>query len=834
MSRLPFVLSFLVSASTFAAPASVDFNRDVQPILSENCYQCHGPDKANRKGDLRLDVEKDAKAKHDDVTPVIPKHSADSDVIRRILTKDADDLMPPPKSHKKLTTAQIDVLKRWIDEGAVWGVHWAFLPVKKPAVPPVQGAGQNPIDGFVRARLEKEKLPPAPEADRETLIRRVTLDLIGLPPTPQEVDAYLKDSSPQAYEHVVDRLLDSPRYGERWAWDWLDAARYSDTNGYQGDPERTMWPWRDWVVKAFNDNMPFDQFTVWQMAGDLLPNTSTEQKLATGFNRNHMMNGEGGRIAEESRVENVMDRVETTSTLWLGLTMGCSKCHDHKFDPMTMRDYYALYDFFNQTSETGAGRGGQSPPNMDLSTPQERDRSKEAQAKVEKIGKEVEAFELKKFPRPEGKSLKESDAEKLPGNLPKYIAETEPAKRGVDALLEAENYFKDKDEAYTKVLQRLMKAVRQRDGAAKAVTRVMIMDTVPQRRDTFMLVKGAYDKPTETKVTANVPGMLPALKLATTPGPAPAIPTRLELARWLVARENPLTSRVTVNRYWQAFFGIGIVKTTEDFGVQGEKPSHPELLDWLAAEFMDSGWNVKALHRLIVTSATYRQSSKVTPQLFERDPENRLLSRGARFRMPSWMIRDVALAASGLMEDQRGGPSVKPYQPEGIWEEATFGKIKYTQDHGPALYRRSLYTFWRRIVGPTMFFDNASRQYCAVRTLRTNTPLHALTTLNDVQYVEAARAMAQRVMLADSDDKARLDDAFRLALARHPKAQESSILLQRLEYLKTQFHEDKDSAAKLLTVGESKRDEKLPAPDHAAWTALCELILNLDEAITKE
>lgn len=824
------LLSFSSTTMAFAA-GTVDFARDVEPILSENCYQCHGPDKANRKGDLRLDVEKEAKSKHDDVTPIIPKHSADSDIIRRIVTKEADDLMPPPKSHKKLTAAQIGTLQRWIDEGAVWGVHWAFVPVKRPEVPQLATPGakvHNPIDAFIQARLEKERLKPSPEADKETLIRRVTLDLVGLPPTPQDVDAFLQDHSPQAYEHVVDRLLDSPRYGERWAWEWLDAARYSDTNGYQGDPERTMWPWRDWVVKALNENMPFDQFTVWQMAGDLLPSATPEQKLATGFNRNHMMNGEGGRIAEESRVENVMDRVETTSTVWLALTMGCSKCHDHKFDPVTMRDYYALYDFFNQTSETGAGRGGQAPPNMDLSTPGERDRSKAAQEKVEKVAKEVEAFELKKFPRAEGKSLKESDAEKLPGNLPRYIAETEPAKRGVDALLEAVNYFKEKDAEYAQVLQRLLKTVRSRDGASKGVTRVMIMDTLPQRRDTFMLVKGAYDKPTDQKVTANVPAVLPPL-------PAPAVvPTRLDLARWLVARENPLTSRVTVNRYWQSFFGTGLVKTTEDFGVQGEKPSHPELLDWLAAEFMDSGWNVKALHRLIVMSAAYRQSSKVTPALYERDPENRLLSRGARFRMPSWMIRDTALFSSGLMEGQTGGPSVKPYQPEGIWEEATFGKISYQQDHGPALYRRSLYTFWRRIVGPTMFFDNASRQYCAVRTLRTNTPLHALTTLNDVQYVEAARALAQRVLLANSDDKARLDHAFRLVLARHPKSEESAVLLQRLDYLKLQFDDDKSAATKLLAMGESKRDEKLSATEHASWTALCELLLNLDEAITKE
>jgi hypothetical protein len=832
MSRFLVALSLLACSGALCAAGKVDFNRDVQPILSENCYQCHGPDKDKRKGELRLDQEKDAKAKHDDVTPVVPGNSSDSDLVRRILTKDADDLMPPAKSHKKLTAAQIDTLKRWIDEGAVWGQYWAFVPVTKPAVPAVQDPAwkvRNPIDSFVLSRLEKENLKPSPEASNETLIRRVTLDLTGLPPTPKEIDAYLNDPSPQAYEHAVDRLLDSPAYGERWCWDWLDAARYSDTNGYQGDPERTMWPWRDWVVKAINANLPFDKFTVWQLAGDLLPEATSEQKLATGFNRNHMINGEGGRIAEETRVENVMDRVETTSTVWLGLTMGCTKCHDHKFDPLTMRDYYGLYDFFNQTSETGAGRGGQTPPVLDMSTPTELERSKTAQKKVEKVAGEVVEFENKKFPHPEGKTLKDTDAAKLPGNLPNYIANTEPKKRGVDALLEAVNYFKGKDDEYAKVLERLLKSVRERDGASKSITRVMVMDTLPKPRDTFMLVKSAYDKPTDQKVTANVPGTLPGLKAE-----ANKVPTRLDLARWIVARENPLTSRVTVNRFWQAFFGVGIVKTVEDFGVQGEKPTHPQLLDWLAAEFMDSGWDVKALHRLIVTSATYRQSSKVTPELYERDPENRLMARGARFRMPSWMLRDVALASSGLLSEKEGGPSVKPYQPEGIWEEATFGKINYKQDHSDALYRRSLYTFWRRIVGPTMFFDNASRQTCSVRSYRTNTPLHALTTLNDEQYVEAARALAQRVLLADPSDAVRLDTVYRLTLARHPKPAEASILSQRVEYLKTQFREDKEAAAKLLAVGESKPDPKLDPVELAAWTALCQLVLNLDEAVTRE
>jgi Protein of unknown function (DUF1553)/Protein of unknown function (DUF1549)/Planctomycete cytochrome C len=824
------ILAFLLTFSPIAhAAAKVDFNRDVQPILSDYCFNCHGPDKANRKGDLRLDVEKEAKMKHDDVTPIIPRHSADSEIIKRIITTESDDVMPPMKSKKKLTAQQIQTLRQWIDEGAAWGVHWAFVPPVKPLAPKLQNPNynlQNDIDVFVLSRLEQEGLTPSPEADKTTLIRRVTLDLTGLPPTVEDVEAFLADHSPLAYEKVVDRLLSSPRYGERWCWDWLDASRYSDTNGYQGDPERTMWPWRDWVTKAINANMPYDQFTIWQLAGDLLPEATTEQKVATGFNRNHMMNGEGGRIAEETRVENVMDRVETTSTVWLGLTMGCSKCHDHKFDPLTMRDYYGLYDFFNQTSETGQGRGGQAPPALDLSTPAELERTKEAQMKVEAIAAEVDAFELKKFPRPEGKTLADSDAAKLPGNLPATLAKVEPVKRGVDGLLEAIGYFKDHDKAYVAVLEKLLKAVRAKTAAANGVTRVMVMDTLPKPRETFMLVKGAYDKPTTDKATANAPAVLPKLTSQN--------PTRLDLAKWLVSREHPLTARVTVNRCWQAFFGTGIVKTVEDFGVQGEKPSNQALLDWLAVEFMEHGWNMKALHKLIVMSATYRQSSKVTPQLHERDPENRLLARGPRFRMPSWMIRDVALSAAGLCSPLIGGPAVQPYQPEGIWEEATFGKKSYKQDHGEALYRRSLYTFWRRIVGPTMFFDNASRQTCYVRAIRTNTPLHALTTMNDDQFVEAARALAQRVMQHVKGDDERMDHLFQLVLSRHVKPDEKTILLQRLEYLKTQFREDKESAAKLRAVGESNHDGTLDANDHAAWTALCQLVLNLDEAITKE
>jgi hypothetical protein len=835
MIRSVFVV---LSLSSALGAATLDFSRDIQPLLSENCYHCHGQDANERKGDLRLDVEKDAKA----AKAVVAGKSHESSLIERIFSTDPDEVMPTPKSNRKLTEAQKQLLKQWIDEGAKWGKHWAFERIERPKLPTRSGdilspqqdqdgpAPINPIDAFVRAKLAEKGMKPSPKAAPEALLRRVSLDLIGLPPDG-------RNGMEVKYEDVVERLLGSPQFGERWAWDWLDAARYADTNGYQGDPERTMWPWRDWVVKAINANMRYDQFTVWQLAGDLMPNATQEQKLATGFNRNHMINGEGGRIAEETRVENVMDRVETTSTVWLGLTMGCSKCHDHKFDPLTMRDYYALYDVFNQTSEDGKGRNGQAAPAMDISTPAELERVTKTSVKVELIAKDVETFELTKFPRAEGKPLTESDAIKLPGNLPSYIAKTEPKNRGVDPLLEAVSYFKEKDAAYAKLLQKLLEAVRERVSASNNVTKVMVMDTLPQPRETFTFEKGAYDKPTTTKVSFTVPASLP-------PMAKDAPKNRLGLAQWIVSRDNPLTARVTVNRFWQAFFGVGLVKTAEDFGVQGEVPLHRELLDWLAAEFIESGWDVKALLRLIVMSETYKQSSRSSfptrsenglENPFYVDPENRYLARGPRFRMPSWMIRDQALFVSGLMKEQLGGPSVKPYQPEGIWEEATFGKKSYVQEHGDALYRRTLYTFWRRIVGPTMLFDNAARQVCAVKTTRTNTPLQALVTLNDITYVEAARALAQRARVAHRDNEdAALEQAFRWVTCRAPSRAEKALLKQQLGQLRVQQGADRAAALKLLTVGESKRDESLDPTEHAVWTSLCLMLLNLDETVTKE
>jgi hypothetical protein len=844
----------LTSVMVASAAEPIDFSRQIMPILADACFRCHGPDAGARKAKLRLDQREGLFRTHDDVTVVVPGQPAVSELILRITSKEADEVMPPPDSSRQLKPAEIELLRRWVASGAAWGTHWAFQPPSQPTPPKVAKGAlarrvRNPIDPFIFARLEQAKLTPAPEATRAALIRRVTFDLTGLPPSPAEVTAFLDDRGSDAYERVVDRLLASPRYGERWAWDWLDLARYADTNGFQGDPERTMWPWRDWVVNALNANMPFDQFTIEQLAGDLLPAATRDQKLATGFHRNNMFNGEGGRIAEETRVENVFDRVETTATVWLGATFTCARCHDHKYDPITQRDYFALYDIFNQMSETGSasggGRSGQIVPALDMSTDEERARVKTTADKLEEIAKEVEAFELNKFPRPEGKTTFDSPvAQKLPGNLPVTLAKTAANRRGVDSLLEAIPHFKttDPDPEYAALLQKLLNAVRARDAAANGVTKVMIMDELPKRRDTFILNKGNYESKTDVKVVGAIPSRFARTRAApSAPGgdrapvdPAPPPFNRLDLARWLVSPENPLAARVAMNRAWQAFFGTGLVKTAEDFGMQSEPPSHPELLDWLATEFVTRGWDVKALHRLMVTSATYRQSSRVSASLQERDPENRLLARGPRYRLPSWMLRDQALAAAGLLVAQAGGQSVKPYQPAGIWEEATFGKKTYKQDHDSSLYRRSLYVFWRRIVGPPTFFDAGARQVCTVKVARTNTPLHALVTLNDTAFVEAARVLAQVTTAAAVSEADRLNYAFRVLTSRLPTKPERTILLGRLVKLRAQFAADPAAARQLAAVGEAARPESLDPVEHAAWTALCSLLFNLDETLSKE
>jgi hypothetical protein len=772
-----------------AAAPPVDFGRDVLPILSDKCFHCHGPDPKTRKGDLRLDTPEGALGKTPGTGAVVPGKSGESELYRRIVSTDPDERMPPSKADRTLSATQIDTLKSWIDQGAAWGKHWAFVPPTRPTPPAVRdpARARSGLDAFVLDRLDREGLTPSPEAPRATLVRRLTLDLTGLPPTPEDVDAFVSDPRPDAYERLVDRLLASPRYGERMALEWLDAARYADSNGYQGDRTRVMWPWRDRLVRALNAGQPFDQFTTEQLAGDLLPQASLEQRIASGFHRNHMLNGEGGRIAEESRVDYVVDRVDTTATVWLGLTLGCARCHDHKYDPFTQTDYYRLYAYFNQMTETGGvDAGGNANPVLPLYTPAEKADLAKREARV--------------------------------AGLERRLAATRDRAVTSDA---------DWDRRTAVAVEESLKKARQDlDAANRKATAVMVMDD-RKPRDTFVLIRGAYDKP-GAKVTAGTPATL-------SPSPAGAPANRLGLAHWLTSPDHPLTARVAVNRVWQQFFGVGLVKTSDDFGVQGEKPSHPELLDWLATEFVRSGWDVKRLHRLIVTSATYRQSSRVPPALAERDPENRLLARGPRYRLPSGTIRDQALAASGLLVERLGGPPVYPYQPPGVWEEMTFGKIKYTPDHGESLYRRSMYTFWRRTVGPTPLFDSSPRQTCVVKPSRTNTPLHALTVLNDVTYVEASRALAARAMReAGPDPASRLERLFRLAVGRRPADAERAVLAAGLERLRSQYHADPAAAAKFLAVGESKADPSLDAAELAAYAGVAGVVLNLDEVLCKE
>jgi hypothetical protein len=1006
-----------ILAPALCLAQDVRFNRDIRPIFSDKCYACHGPDKSNRKTKLRFDTEAGAKQDLGGHFAIAPGDTAKSELIRRITAANPGMRMPPVWSSYKLTDGEIDLLRRWIEQGAKWEKHWAFIPPNRLPPPEVKDRNwpRNPIDHFVLARLDREGLSPSPEADRERLVRRVTLDLTGLPPTPAEIDAFLSDKSPRAYEKVVDRLLASTRYGERMASRWLDAARYADTNGYQTDGDRSMWRWRDWVIDAFNGNMMFDRFTVEQIAGDMLPNATLDQKIATGFNRNHRGNGEGGIIPEEYAVEYVVDRVDTTATVWLGLTLGCARCHDHKYDPLAQKEFYQVYAYFNNVPEKGkAWKYGNSPPIVEAPTPAQQAELKalearlaasesafsnlkpelaRAQADWEKSdarsapvdwtisrgmvvqrrlaaagafdGKRAvevdleqdvarfgfyDKFTLSAWISPtaptgaivtraedvaegEGYGLYLKDG-KLQANLVKrwlddalrveterplelnqwhHVAMTYDGSRVADGIkmyvdgapqklkvnLDDLNQSFDTKEPLRigggggpeNRFQGLMRDVRlykvaltpdeaavaatdtpvgeiakipaekrmraesdkvalfflERDAAAKireawrqvaglrdqrarlleSFSTVMVMQERPTPRDTFVLLRGAYDRPGD-KVGPGVPAVLPPL-----PDGWPN--NRLGLAKWLMDSSNPLTARVTVNRFWQMYFGIGLVKTVEDFGSQGEWPTNLELLDWLATEFVRTGWDVKAMQKLMVMSATYRQSSKTTPELVQRDPENRLLARGPRSRMPAEMIRDQALAVAGLLVEKIGGPSVKPYQPAGLWKE--LGGEDYKQDTGEGLYRRSLYTFWRRTSPPPsmMNFDAAGREACMVRETRTNTPLQALDLMNDVAYVEASRMLAERMMHeGGATPEERIAFAFRLATARRPKAEESAILLDSFHHYLDGFHTNQAAALKLLSEGEHRRDESLDVIQFAAYTSVASLILNLDETVTKE
>ncbi len=769
-------------AATAQAPAEpkVDFARDIRPILAQHCAACHGFDQKTRKANLRLDLRESALARK----AIVPGNAKASKLIARIEAADEGERMPPPETGKPLSDRQKHLLRTWIEQGAAYGQHWAFAPPRRPAPPPVRNAPwlRNEIDAFVLHRLEREGLPPSEQADPATLLRRLTLDLTGLPPSLAELDAFLADPSADAYERAVDRLLASPRYAERMALAWLDAARYADTNGFNNDEDRTQWPWRDWVIAAFGRNLPHDRFIVEQLAGDMLPGPTLSQKIATGFHRNQVHNTEGGIIPEEYRVEYVADRVHTTATVFLGLSMQCARCHDHKYDPISQREYYQFFAFFNSVSDKPA-----SYANF------------------------VAAEPFIKLPSPDQKvRIEQLDRARLDLERQLKQAASDP-------------------KAQAKLKADLAELLRQKTAAEKSVPALMVMQELPKPRDTFVLKRGQYDQPGE-KVAPGVPEVLPPL-------PEGAARNRLGLAQWLVHPSNPLTARVAVNRWWQMIFGVGLVRTVEDFGATGELPSHPELLDFLAAELIRSEWDVKQMLRRIVTSATYRQSSRVTREQHERDPENRLLARGPRGRLPAETIRDNALAISGLLRERLGGPSVKPYQPAGLWEDVTVERRgKYVPDKGDNLYRRSLYTFWKRTCPPPalMSFDAPNREVCLARRAITNTPLQALILLNDPTYVEAARNLAQRTLRdgGRSTDR-RLSFAFRSAVARPPSAAEQRILLDIHQDALARFRASKEAARKLLAVGDSPRDPGLDESELAAWTVVASTILNLDETITR-
>lgn len=1007
------------------------FNRDIRPILADACFTCHGSDAAKRKAGLRLDLREEAirPTRSGDI-PIVPGKPDQSEMLKRILAHD-ETVMPPKKVGKVLTPDQVGRLKTWIAQGAEYQGHWAFQPVERPKPP----GGGNPIDAFIRSRLATEKLVQQPEADRRTLIRRVTLDLTGLPPTPVEVADFLRDPSGNAYEKVVDRLLQSPRYGEQMTLQWLDFSRYADSNGFQTDSSRFQWPWRDWVIEAFHANKPFDQFTIEQIAGDMLPNASREQIIATGFNRNHRLNGEGGLIAEEWRIETVIDRLETTGSTWLGLTLNCCRCHDHKYDPITQKEFYQLFAYFNSIQESGVLQGDSrnTEPVVTVPEPDTTAKVKKLEADLKKANQETSEL-MKQLPRlqsvweqglkeriergPSSWVLLEPKQVKSPGNvlfsrqsdgsylvsgenpgnvtyeivsplnqaalggvlLEALVDPTLPAQSlgrafngnfvltRVEASLTAPTLQKPMNLTFTKALadysqsgwdiqgvidgkasrgwavdgptkkenrkalfllekplpipkdailtlrlvhetlanhaigrfrlsttalpsgevnltassipESLKKAIltepgkrtpeqkaelekgflsrghgplqesRQHEEKIKAqkqellqkLPTVMVMKEEAQPREAFVLIRGEYDKKGD-KVTAGLPKSLPPL-------PPGAPNNRLGLAKWLVDEKNPLTSRVWVNRAWERFFGTGFVKTSENLGSQAEYPSHPELLDWLAAEFQQptqlpavagkpaGRWDMKALQKAIVMSSTYRQANTITPEALERDPDNRLLSRAPRLRLGGEALRDQALFVSGLLVEKIGGPSVRPYMPDGVWDETSrYGDLRgYRHDTNAGLHRRSLYTIWKRTAAPPtmLLFDVPSREYCAVKRSRTNTPLQALSLLNEITYVEAARKLGERMLReGGTTDGEKIRFAMSLVLSREPTETEARILQAGLEADRARFKKSPGSAQKLLAFGDARVDSKLDPIEIAALTLTSNVLLNLDETVNR-
>lgn len=1017
-------LLLLALAVRGASAAEVLFSRDVLPILADRCFHCHGPDAAHREADLRLDERDDALRDRGGYAVLVPGKPQASELLNRITSTDPDLRMPPANAHRKpLSPREVQVLRDWIADGAPWGKHWSFEPPVRPDVPQQK---VHPIDVFVHRRLQEQGLAPAPKAEPHTLLRRLSFDLTGLPPAPEEVAAFVADNSPEATARAVDRLLESPHYGERMAMWWLDAARYSDTDGYQQDATRNNWPWRDWVVGAFNRNLPFDQFTIQQFAGDLLPDATPEQKLATCFHRNHMTNGEGGRDPEESRVDYVIDRVNTTGTVWLGLTLGCCQCHGHKFDPISQQDYYSLFAFFNSIDENGKAGSG-ATPYLKYTSPFAQQAVTEAEtlvqsrkklldAALQQAEQEFEAWLSKQIklvqagfapwhtleastlesvegsvltqepdgtiqasgPNPrqddyrviagtslgrvtglrlevlphashtDGKFSRGSSGEFILTDVKlqvrrrgaSQVRDIELASAVADAEKEAKGraygnvkdtldddprngwttathdatvphvavfalaeplVLQDDEELLFVMLQRstdgdsnigrfrvavtdqpgpavrsldpmpleqlsaakisvpadldnklrarlleqfladhaaFQRAQDDYDRAARQLAdfkkaagpqNVMVLAERSEPRETYVLERGVWDKHGQ-----EVPTAMPAAVLAR---PAAESQSRLDLARWLVDRQNPLTARVIVNQLWQMCFGAGLVRTPEDFGLQGEFPSHIDLLDWLAVEFMESGWDVQHILRLIVTSETYQQSSHATAEQIQQDPDNRLLARGPRFRLPSWMIRDAALKSSGLLNPALGGPPVMPYQPDGVWAEMFMGRFQYQSSQGPAQHRRTLYAFWRRSAAPTFLFDSAQRRVCEVRPRQTNTPLQALTLLNDVSLLEAARELAKAATSQTPQPRERVNFLASAILSRAPNKQEQQVLLREYEHALQHYTASPSDAAEVLDFGQVElRPTKNLADiaDIAACMVVASMLYNLDEAITHE
>ncbi len=1034
-------------------PEKVRFNEHVRSILSDKCFHCHGPDEKHVKGKLQLHTFEGATknlSKKGKRFAVVPGKVAESTLWERINTDDEDDIMPPPESHKTLTKYEKAIIKKWIEQGAVYEAHWAFIPVKNSKAPETKGSwGKSPIDKFVLATLENSGLSPMTEANKETLIRRLTFDITGLPPTLTEVDAFLSDKSPNAYEKLVDRLLKSPRYGEHMARYWLDAARYGDTHGLHLDNYRNMWPYRDWVINAYNSNMPFDQFTTEQLAGDLLPDRTVQNQVASGFNRCNVTTSEGGSIAEEYYVRYAVDRTSTTSTVWLGLTAGCATCHDHKFDPISMKEFYSMYAFFNNITENAMdGNKDKVPPIVHLYSDEDKKKLSELDKQIAALNKELAPYgqnsqkykewltkaesgklELKKPEKPylhlrfeeiksleipmegtaaptaqlkskelniskhitngksgqalkldgkdfvevgefanferdqgfsyggwikhnglngatliskmdntsyhrgwdlyfegdkavvhiindwPGDALKVTTNAKVPKNkwvhvfatydgssnasgikiyfngksqavkvnnktLTKSIKSKATLNIGrrytsapfkgeidevmvfdrtlnplevvalygklpVDNILKAEAKKRNKkqkselhkfyleyfSEGYKEVNKKLQAFQGQKKKIENSTPTTLVMEERKTPRGAYVLERGQYDQRGE-KVEPSTPAFLPDF-------PEGAPKNRLGFAKWLLLKDHPLTSRVTINRIWQQFFGTGIVKTAEDFGSQGEWPSHPQLLDHLAYKFMHEGWDVKKMIKYIVMSDTYKQSSKVTDKALKIDPYNRLLSRGPRFRLDAEMIRDNALAVSGLLINKIGGKPVKPYQPDGVWKAVAYVGSNtriFKQDKGENLYRRTMYTFIKRTAPPPMMaaFDAPNRESCTVRRERTNTPLQALQLMNDVQYIEAARVLATKLLKEEKDEQIRIKKMFRLLTARYPGKKESVILNASLDKIRQVYSANPKEAEELLKLGESAADESIEKVELASWTLLANQLLNLDEVITKE